>query len=251
MYVHKGVLAGGVRGAEPPGGKIADLFTFTRIFHARRRGGTPPASDASCVSAVERPREGLPCRPPGRLRAGAPLQPASWPHHLSSLLSNKLFPFIRAAAVGRSRPAESSTSLFDRLGVTSSTGTSQVSSAQRIPRRAAALLEKIAAFGPAAFLSVRSFLLPRRRRASSGLRSRWSVMEPAALLVLVCCQPQLPASSSSSLSKLLPPSWQWMHAAAGLQGPRPACSTSLATRAPQALCKQAARSASLAAQRRF
>ena len=31
------------------------------------------------------------------------------------------------------------------------------------------------------------------------------------------------------------PSWQWMHAAAGLQGPRPACSTSLATRAPQAL----------------
>jgi hypothetical protein len=37
------------------------------------------------------------------------------------------------------------------LGVTSSTGTSQVSSAQRIPRRAAALLEKIAAFGPAAF----------------------------------------------------------------------------------------------------
>ena len=87
------------------------------------------------------------------------------------------------------------------MGVTSSTGTSQVSSAQRIPRRAAALLEKIAAFGPAAFLSVRSFLLPRRRRASSGLRSRWSVMEPAALLVLVCCQPQLPASSSSSLSK--------------------------------------------------
>ena len=199
---------------------------------------------------MERPRERLPCRPPGRLRAGAPLQPASWPHHLSSLLSNKLFPFIRAAAVGRSRPAESS-SLFDRLGVTSSTGTSQVSSAQRIPRRASALLEKIAAFGPAAFLSVRSFLLPRRRRASSGLRSRWSVMEPAALLVLVCCQPQPPASSSSSLSKLLPPSWQWMHAAAGLQGPRPACSTSLATRAPQALCKQAARSASLAAQRRF
>ena len=76
-------------------------------------------------------------------------------------------------------------------------------------------------------------------------------MEPAALLVLVCCQPQPPASSSSSLSKLLPPSWQWMHAAAGLQGPRPACSTSLATRAPQALCKQAARSAPLAAQRRF
>ena len=79
-------------------------------------------------------------------------------------------------------------------------------------------------------LSVRSFLLPRRRRASTGLRSRWSVMEPAALLVLVCCQPQPPASSSSSLSKLLPPSWQWMHAAAGLQGPRPACSTSLETR---------------------
>ena len=111
-YVHKGVLAG-----EPPGGKIADFFTFTRIFHARRRRGTPRASDASCVSAVERPRERLPCRPPGRLRAGAPLQPASWPHRLSSLLS-KLFPFIRAAAVGRSRPAESSTSLFDRLGVT-------------------------------------------------------------------------------------------------------------------------------------
>ena len=199
---------------------------------------------------MERPRERLPCRPPGRLRAGAPLQPASWPHRLSSLLS-KLFPFIRAAAVGRSRPAESSTSLFDRLGVTSSTGTSQVSSAPRIPCRAAALLEKIAAFGPAAFLSVRSFLLPRRRRASTGLRRRWSVMEPAAWLVLVCCQSQPPASSSSSLSKLLPPSWQWMHAAAGLQGPRPACSTSLATRAPQALCKQAARSASFAAQRRF
>ena len=136
------------REAEPPRGKIADFFTFTRIFHARRRRGTPRASDASCVSAVERPRERLPCRPPGRLRAGAPLQPASWPHRLSSLLS-KLFPFIRAAAVGRSRPAESSTSLFDRLGVTSSTGTSQVSSAQRIPRRAAALLEKIAAFAAA------------------------------------------------------------------------------------------------------
>ena len=95
-----------------------------------------------CQRCVERPRERLPCRPPGRLRAGAPLQPASWPYRLSSLLS-KLFPFIRAAAVGRSRPAESSTSLFDRLGVTSSTGTSQVSSAQRIPRRAAALLEKM------------------------------------------------------------------------------------------------------------
>ena len=150
------------------------------------------------MSAAQRcgacPRERLPCRPPGRLRAGAPLQPASWPHRLSSLLS-KLFPFIRAAAVGRSRPAESSTSLFDRLGVTSSTGTSQVSSAPRIPRRAAALLEKIAAFGPAAFLSVRSFLLPRRRRASTGLRRRWSVMEPAALLVLVCCQSQPPAST--------------------------------------------------------
>ena len=118
----------GVRGR----GKIADFFTFTRIFHARRRRGTPRASDASCVSAVERPRERLPCRPPGRLRAGAPLQPASWPHRLSSLLS-KLFPFIRAAAVGRSRPAESSTSLFDRLGVTSSTGTSQVSSAPSHP----------------------------------------------------------------------------------------------------------------------
>ena len=200
---------------------------------------------------MERPRERLPCRPPGRLRAGAPLQPASWPHRLSSLLS-KLFPFIRAAAVGRSRPAESSTSLFDRLGVTSSTGTSQVSSAPRIPCRAAALLEKnTSGFWSCDLLSVRSFLLPRRRRASTGLRSRWSVMEPAALLVLVCCQPQPPASSSSSLSKLLPPSWQWMHAAAGLQGPRPACSTSLATRAPQALCKQAARSAPLAAQRRF
>ena len=70
---------------------------------------------------------------PGRLRAGAPLQPASWPHRLSSLLS-KLFPFIRAAAVGRSRPAESSaTSLFDRLGVMSSTGISQVSSAASHP----------------------------------------------------------------------------------------------------------------------
>ena len=42
----------------------------------------------------------------------------------------------------RSRPARSSTSLFDQLGDTSSTGTLQASSAQRIPRRAAALLEK-------------------------------------------------------------------------------------------------------------
>ena len=198
---------------------------------------------------MERPRERLPCRPPGRLRAGAPLQPASWPHRLSSLLS-KLFPFIRAAAVGRSRPAESSTSLFDRLGVTSSTGTSQVSSAQRIPRRAAALLEKNSGFWSCGHRSA-LFSFHGRAEHPQGLRRRWSVMEPAALLVLVCCQPQPPASSSSSLSKLLPPSWQWMHAAAGLQGPRPACSTSLATRAPQALCKQAARSASLAAQRRF
>ena len=198
---------------------------------------------------MERPRERLPCRPPGRLRAGAPLQPASWPHRLSSLLS-KLFPFIRAAAVGRSRPAESSTSLFDRLGVTSSTGTSQVSSAQRIPRRAAALLEKIAAFDPTLYRSA-LFSFHGGAEHPEACAPRWSVMEPAALLVLVCCQPQPPASSSSSLSKLLPPSWQWMHAAAGLQGPRPACSTSLATRAPQALCKQAARSASLAAQRRF
>ena len=202
-----------------------------------------------CQRCVERPRERLPCRPPGRLRAGAPLQPASWPYRLSSLLS-KLFPFIRAAAVGRSRPAESSTSLFDRLGVTSSTGTSQVSSAPSHPLPRSGAFRKNSGFF-LRLLSVRSFLLPRRRRASTGLRRRWSVMEPAALLVLVCCQPQPPASSSSSLSKLLPPSWQWMHAAAGLQGPRPACSTSLATRAPQALCKQAARSASFAAQRRF
>ena len=43
----------------------------------------------------------------------------------------------------RSRPARSSTSLFDQLGDTSSTGTLQASSAQRIPRRAAALLEKM------------------------------------------------------------------------------------------------------------
>ena len=91
----KGSWPGGPGGGA--GGKIADFFTFTRIFHARRRRGTPRASDASCVSAVERPRERLPCRPPGRLRAGAPLQPASWPHLLSSLLS-KLFPFIRASA---------------------------------------------------------------------------------------------------------------------------------------------------------
>ena len=189
----------------------------------------------------------------GRLRAGARLQPASWPRRLSSSLS-ELLPFIRALAVGRSRPAESSTSLFDQVGVTSSTGTLQASSAQRVPRRAAAqLLEKLADLGRFCgfFYGVRSFLLPRRRRAARGLRSRWSVLEPAALLVLVCCQPQPPTSLSSSLSKLLPSSWQWMHAAGGLQGPRPACSTSLATRAPQALCKQAARSASLAAQRRF
>ena len=183
--------------------------------------------------------------------------PARWCSTAASLLATPLVKLAKEAISihpgGGSRPQPTCRVLDQlvRLGVTSSTGTSQVSSAQRIPRRAAALLEKIAAFGPAAFLSVRSFLLPRRRRASSGLRSRWSVMEPAALLVLVCCQPQLPASSSSSLSKLLPPSWQWMHAAAGLQGPRPACSTSLATRAPQALCKQAARSAPLAAQRRF
>ena len=183
--------------------------------------------------------------------------PARWCSTAASILATPLVKLAKEAISihpgGGSRPQPTCRVLDQlvRLGVTSSTGTSQVSSAQRIPRRAAALLEKIAAFGPAAFLSVRSFLLPRRRRASSGLRSRWSVMEPAALLVLVCCQPQPPASSSSSLSKLLPPSWQWMHAAAGLQGPRPACSTSLATRAPQALCKQAARSAPLAAQRRF
>ena len=204
-----------------------------------------------CQGCGACPRERLPCRPPGRLRAGAPLQPASWPHRLSSLLS-KLFPFIRAAAVGRSRPAESSTSLFDRLGVMSSTGTSQVSSAPSHPSPRSGAFRKISGFWSCGFfIGPSSFLLPRRRRASTGLRRRWSVMEPAALLVLVCCQPQPPASSSSSLSKLLPPSWQWMHAAAGLQGPRPACSTSLATRAPQALCKQAARSAPFAAQRRF
>ena len=107
----KGSCPGGPGGGAPRR-ENSGFFTFTRIFHARRRRGTPRASDASCVSAVERPRERLPCRPPGRLRAGAPLQPASWPHRWSSLLS-KLFPFIRAAAVGRSRPAESSTSLFD------------------------------------------------------------------------------------------------------------------------------------------
>ena len=39
--------------------------------------------------------------------------------------------------------ARSSTSLFDQLGDTSSTGTLQASSAQRAPRRAAALLEKM------------------------------------------------------------------------------------------------------------
>ena len=43
----------------------------------------------------------------------------------------------------RSRPARSSTSLFDQLGDTSSTGTLQASSAQRILCRAAALLEKM------------------------------------------------------------------------------------------------------------
>ena len=119
--------------AEPPGEKIADFSTFTRIFHGRRRRGTPRASERfMCQRCGACPRERLPCRPPGRLRAGAPLQPASWPYRLSSLLS-KLFPFIRAAAVGRSRPAESSTSLFDRLGVMSSTGTSQVSSAPSHP----------------------------------------------------------------------------------------------------------------------
>ena len=195
---------------------------------------------------MERPRERLPCRPPGRLRAGAPLQPASWPYRLSSLLS-KLFPFIRAAAVGRSRPAESSTSLFDRLGVMSSTGTSQVSSAPSHPSPRSGAFRKNSGFWSYALIGPLfspSTAAPSIHRLAPTL---WSVMEPAALLVLVCCQSQPPASSSSSLSKLLPPSWQWMHAAAGLQGPRPACSTSLATRAPQALCKQAARSASFAA----
>ena len=132
---------GGARGRSPARGENSGFFDFYAHFHARRRRGTPRASERfMCQRCGACPRERLPCRPPGRLRAGAPLQPASWPYRLSSLLS-KLFPFIRAAAVGRSRPAESSTSLFDRLGVTSSTGTSQVSSAPRIPRRAAALLE--------------------------------------------------------------------------------------------------------------
>ena len=43
----------------------------------------------------------------------------------------------------RSRPARSSTNLFDQLGDTSSTGALQASSAQRAPRRAAALFEKM------------------------------------------------------------------------------------------------------------
>ena len=129
----KGSWPGGPGGGGP-WGKIADFSTLTRIFHGRRRRGTPRASERfMCQRCGACPsRERLPCRPPGRLRAGAPLQPASWPHRVSSLLS-KLFPFIRAAAVGRSRPAESSTSLFDRLGVMSSTGTSQVSSAPSHP----------------------------------------------------------------------------------------------------------------------
>ena len=50
---------------------------------------------------------------------------------------------LLAVDARRSRPARSSTSLFDQLGDTSSTGTLQASSAQRIPRRAAALLEKM------------------------------------------------------------------------------------------------------------
>ena len=56
-YVHKGVLAGGAGGRSPPGEKIADLFTFTRIFHGRRRRGTPRASErfmCQRLSAVER-----------------------------------------------------------------------------------------------------------------------------------------------------------------------------------------------------
>ena len=106
----KGSWPGGPGGGAP-GEKIADFF------HGRRCRGTPRASErfmlaVMCQRCGACPRERLPCRPPGCLRAGAPLQPASWPHRLSSLLS-KLFPFIRAAAVGRSRPAESSTSLFD------------------------------------------------------------------------------------------------------------------------------------------
>ena len=148
---------GGVRpyrGAEPPPGENSGFFHFYAHFsRAAASRHAPRKRRFMCqrVSAVERPRERLPCRPPGRLRAGAPLQPASWPHRLSSLLS-KLFPFIRAAAVGRSRPAESSTSLFDRLGVMSSTGTSQVSSAPSHPSpRSGAFRKKIAAFGPAAF----------------------------------------------------------------------------------------------------
>ena len=47
----KGSWPGGSGGRSPRG---SDFSTFMRFFHARRRGGTPPASDASCVSAVER-----------------------------------------------------------------------------------------------------------------------------------------------------------------------------------------------------
>ena len=99
-----------------PRGKNSGFIHFYAHFSRAAASRHAPRKRALHVSAAQRcgacPRERLPCRPPGRLRAGAPLQPASWPYRLSSLLS-KLFPFIRAAAVGRSRPAESSTSLFD------------------------------------------------------------------------------------------------------------------------------------------
>ena len=71
---------------------------------------------------------------PAEKKRGRPASAVADGHELAVLL---------AVDARRSRPARSSTSLFDQLGDTSSTGTLQASSAQRAPRRAAALLEKM------------------------------------------------------------------------------------------------------------
>ena len=134
MMVAVRVASSGGGGA--PRRKLADFGAFPCISDCRRRRRAPRASERLCqrwsVFHV------------ARLHAGAQLWPACWPRRSSSSQC-KLSPFIRAAAAGRIRLAESSTSLFDQLGVTSFTGTLHASSAQRILCRAAALLEKWAA----------------------------------------------------------------------------------------------------------
>ena len=74
--------------------------------------------------------------------AGAGMLSASAAHQFA-YLPEQAAAALLAVDARRSRPARSSTSLFDQLGDTSSTGTLQASSAQRAPRRAAALLEKM------------------------------------------------------------------------------------------------------------